>query len=326
MIMKLKHIAAAGALFISASLFAQEKTLSQYYSNRVMLNPALTGIGGTGNVGVNHRNQVNSLNMPVQTMSFSADNEHKRLGYGLLVSNQSSGDGGFKTTNALLSLAYHLPLDVSNTHVMSLGFQGGIINQNMDRSKLTFGSQYSSVFGPVLPSGETFTGGNSTALDVNTGINYSNNGTGKYRPFIGVAMFHVNKPEVKLTATESRIPQRYMANGGLTIDLENGLSLTPNVLYMSQANADFLSVGLMGRIAIDEFAGDNALNLGFNLRTNDALSFIAGATYNSLSFGFSYDVAAGNTRKQSIAQTATEFSLAYRFKKSANKKTTFPGF
>ena len=324
--MKLKHIAAAGALFISATMFAQEKTFSQYYSNKQMFNPALTGISKQGNIGVNHRNQVNSLNMPVQSMAFNADAEYKRLGYGIVIHNQSAGDGGFKTTNALLSLAYHLPLDVAENHIISLGFQGGILSQNMDVSKLSFASQYSSVFGPVLPSGETFTGGNSTALDVNTGISYTNNGTAKLRPFLGAALFHVNKPEQQLTASYSKVPSRFMAHGGLNIDMDNGFSLTPNAVYMSQAKASFVSAGLMAQLSFDESKNGNSANLGFNYRSNDALSFIAGMTINNLSFGFSYDVAAGNSKKQAIAQTATEFSLNYRFKKEGAKKSVLPSF
>ncbi|EMR01654.1 type IX secretion system membrane protein PorP/SprF [Cesiribacter andamanensis] len=48
-------------LLTSTPLFAQDPQFSQYYANPLYLNPALTGNGSAGRVGVNFRQQWPSI-------------------------------------------------------------------------------------------------------------------------------------------------------------------------------------------------------------------------------------------------------------------------
>ena len=321
--MKLKYIATiTGAMLMAGFAMAQEKSLSQFYSNRMLFNPAMTGITEGTNLGVNYRSQTNNIQMPMRLLALGVDSKIKSMGFGIVMNSQSSGDGGFKTTNLLASFAYHLPLDKKN--LLSFGLQGGLTSQAFDFSKLTFASQYSSAFGPVFPSGETFGNNRSSAVDANLGVFYSNTSTGKIRPFGGIALFHVNEPEQKLTAVASKIPSRLQIHGGSNFVVSENVTLIPHFAYFSQAKASLVSGGLNAKIDLPGKV--DGIYFGGNYRNNDAMTFMAGTVFNQLAIGFSYDVAVGNTKTAAIGQSAFEFSINYSFKKGAENGFAFPVF
>jgi type IX secretion system PorP/SprF family membrane protein len=321
--MKLNFIAfVAGCILSTISVSAQEKSLSQFYSNRMLFNPAMTGIANGTSMGINYRSQSNNIQMPMRILAVGAESKIKSLGFGVVLNSQSSGDGGFKTTNVLASFAYHLPIDQKN--LVSFGLQGGVTSQAFDFSKLTFASQYSSAFGPIFPSGESFGNNRSSAIDVNTGIFYSNNGKGKIRPFGGVAFFHVNQPEQKMTAIASKIPTRVQIHGGSNFEVSDRVTLIPHFAYFSQARANLISGGINAKIDIDGKV--DGIYFGGNYRNNDAMTFTVGTVYNHLALGFSYDAAVGNNKTASIGQSAIEFSVNYSFSKGAGSNFSFPVF
>ncbi|MBE7171367.1 MAG: type IX secretion system membrane protein PorP/SprF [Williamsia sp.] len=164
-----KPILAFLSLFSVCSLCAQQEPhYTQYILNQYILNPALTGIENYTDVKISHRHQwVGLQDAPVTTYltihtplgkkddritatSYDMPGENPRgrnywqdyeaakphHGIGLKIINDRTGPlnrfGGY------LSYAYHLGISAKTS--LAAGFEAGMRNISLDRSKLDFGS------------------------------------------------------------------------------------------------------------------------------------------------------------------------------------------
>ncbi|GAA4314869.1 PorP/SprF family type IX secretion system membrane protein [Compostibacter hankyongensis] len=308
------------------SLAQVDAHFSQYYSNPMWLNPALTGvIDGDYRITANYKRQWAELSDPYSTGSISFDTyPFNNLGVGGTILNQSAGDGGWNYTNALLSAAYRVLLDASGMNALSIGIQGGIINRHVDISKLRFGSQYNPItgFDPGASSGETFPKTSSTAFDANFGIMYFNgNPNNTLNPFAGAAVYHLSRPDDPFLGTENeRLPMRFDVHGGVRIKASDVINITPQALYMRQGNAHETALGLYGQYMLESQLTD--LIFGATWRLQDAVVPYVGFHLGDFVLGVSYDVNVSKLRTASEGKGGIEFSLSF----IPHKRITDPKF
>jgi Protein of unknown function (DUF3308). len=81
--------------------FAQDIRFSQFYANKLYLNPALAGSTNNSNVSLNYRNQWPNLDLPYVTYSVAFDNFYETLngGVGVMVIQDDQGDGALKNNH-----------------------------------------------------------------------------------------------------------------------------------------------------------------------------------------------------------------------------------
>ena len=134
---------------------AQDPVYSQFYYNRLELNPAFAGNDGGGKFRLNtfHRNLYRPIKGPFNSSNFSLDYGlcNANIGIGLIASNENQGDG-FLQTNKIEGVLSVGSLRLGRNFVGSVGFKLGYIFQNLDWSKYTFSDQYDPIFGNVRPS------------------------------------------------------------------------------------------------------------------------------------------------------------------------------
>lgn len=130
---------------------AQDPSFSQFYANRIYLNPAFAGLEpGIGVSGV-ARMQWARVDNGFRTYGFTAEMQvpAARLGLGLHLLNNTEGLGRLATNQAGLVLSYTIPGRNDNLH---FGMEGRLVQKTLDWDPLVFSDQLDPVYGVVNAS------------------------------------------------------------------------------------------------------------------------------------------------------------------------------
>ena len=313
----LKKIGCVCALVAAQEMAAQDFHLSQYDAAPQYLNPALTGIYFKAKSDyrfyANYRSQWKSLAAkPYSTSALAYDMEYKKFGIGGLLLNNRSGIGKFNTLSFLASGAYRIADDEAGPHNLSAGLQIGLFYKSFSPDKFSYDSQYSesapSGFDPSISSGESFAKTSLLKFDANMGVFYKYiEENKKVSPFAGLSIYHITKPNESFTDKKVRLPMRFVGHGGADIRVNDKLKLIPTVLYMNQAKAYDLNIGLMAWYTLASTEFD--VMLGADYRYKDAVVIQAGLKQGEHVFRISYDVNVSYLNAYSGGKGGIEFSL-----------------
>jgi type IX secretion system PorP/SprF family membrane protein len=320
----------------AAFLSAQDRHFSQFYSSPLTLNPALTGLfDGKYRVGGIYRDQWRGmLERPYQNFSFGADlrmdvpfmskSNTDKFGVGLLFYRDIIKALDFSTTQVAISGAYHKSLSYNNTQYLSLGFQLGLSQRNVNYDNLTFQDQWNGVDGYSLPRGELLPTNNFGYSDLSTGLNYVVNPAPKVSITAGIAYHHFNKPNVAFFKGAD-IPKQTLfprLSGQLAIQFpinkQHSIMMSPRILVAQQGPHLEINTGANFRVEVDKTYG-TSLHLGAWARpvrntegvNLDAIVIMAGIEYNQVLLGVSYDLNLPNIQKYRRTANVFEISLIY---------------
>ncbi|MCB0637243.1 MAG: PorP/SprF family type IX secretion system membrane protein [Lewinella sp.] len=329
-------------LVACSQAWSQDQHFSQFYASPLTLNPALTGaLQGKYRVSVIYRDQWrNALDNPYQTFSAAADfrytlNRYSKryrdaFGVGVLFYNDKVNVSNFSTNQIMVSGAFHKALDPNSDQFLSLGFQVGIAQRNINYSQLTFDDQFDGTNTFNDPTAEVFPENNFAFADYQVGLHYSYTPERGIGVFAGAAMHHVMEPEISFYYLEqpeedrderlsTTLYRKYSAHLSLQIPIGESTQFLPRVLAYSQGPHLTLNGGANFRFLLDDISG-TALHLGGWARPVqdqddgwqlDAIVGMVGIeTYNFL-LGFSYDITGGQLNLNSRSQSAFEISVAY---------------
>lgn len=245
---------------------AQDPVYSQFYYNRLEMNPAFAGADGNGKLRLNpfHRNIYRPIKGPFNSSSLSLDYGlcSANIGIGFILFNESQGDGFLNTNKIDFVLSKLIQIDRYNQ--LSIGGNLGFIFQNLDWSKYTFSDQYDPIFGNVRPSvNSSIVSDFSNANHLNLGVNYSGWHYNKRMSWnIGIAGNNlITKPQLGYI-NPYILPERYTAYGGLSFHSNPSLisnSLRVFTRFDMQAN-------YKTNILLSEYYLSDNLNLGIGYR------------------------------------------------------------
>lgn len=303
-------------LVLCKGLTAQiDPHFTQYYVYPSWLNPALTGaFDGDYRISGIYRNQWGNVSAPFSTPGLSVDFAgNKNLNYGISALNQTAGDGGYRYLTAYGSLAYTgVRFGVNGHQRIAFGMQAGIINRRFDRSKFTLGDQYNPTTGysPTNPTADVPSINKSLLFDIGAGVLYYDAQPGKKANFYaGFSAAHLNQPEDAFVSTQrEKLPMRYIAHAGVRLVLSDALSLTPNLMYARQGNAEEKMAGAYMQLRATE---NTEVLLGANYRFNDAISPYVGFYHKNMVLSVSYDVTTSDLAK--VARSASSFEISLSF-------------
>lgn len=317
-------------------LTAQDQHFTQFYASPQTLNPALTGaIDGTYRIGMNYRDQGRSMvEVPFTTASASIDfrigldSRRKvrgdKAGIGMVFFNDRSASVNFFTNYIGLSGAFHKSLSKNGDQFLSLGFQGGIGQRNVNYDNFIFNDQFDGSSNFDLQSQEILPTNNFSYSDLAVGLNYAYNPEKGPGVFVGASMFHVLEPEVSFF-TEAEVPgsnrlyRKYSGHAGMRLRLAQKVELFPRALIYIQGPHMAINTGTNFRF---EFGSNNnaAIHLGgwgrFTNNANATMTWDAavgmfGVEYNGFLVGFSYDAKILSLTSGGRPQGALEFSVTY---------------
>lgn len=281
------------AIFWSKTTFAQDAVFSQFYANRLYMNPAFAGTTAMPKIHLNFRDQWPAMNHAYVSYSASYDQyfEKANSGIGLLFVGDNAGSGIYRTI--AVGAIYSYQVNLSDAFAMKFGLQADFHQKTLDWNRLLFLDQIDPVTGfydpgnNLNPTGETASFDNNRSYaDVHAGVLAFSE-----RFFIGGTVKHINQPVESFTVDfTSRLPMRYSVHAGARLgDLENGensVTLSPNIMYTQQARFRQLNAG--SYLKIGYFLG--GLWYRYNLNYSDAVIFLLGAQKNIFTFGYSYDL------------------------------------
>lgn len=307
---------------------SQDFHLSQYDMTIQYLNPALTGIiiddyKSNYRVNATYRNQWSALNGdPFTTMILGYDMSYNRFGIGGFLYSNRAGNGNLNTFNFLLSGSYQI-LNNTTDHSLSVGLQIGFLNKSIDPNKFLFDSQYSASSGGLdanIPSGEALSRNTIWNFDSNIGIFYRNNDKNKRaNPYAGLSFTHITQPNESFY-NNNKLPARFTFHGGSEIKIDDEISINPNLLYMQQAKASELYVGLISNYKIKDT--DYTAIAGFAWRNQDAIIIHLGIKQKANTFRISYDFNTSSLSNYTRGIGALEFGLVYSGKMNLQKSNT----
>ena len=140
-----------GTLFLTIVCFtAQDQHFTQFYASPLTLNPALTGaFSGKYRLAIIYRDQWrNVLDNPYITMGGAIDTRfqigsHRRrtnnaFGLGVQFFSDRVPSIDFSTNQVNVSGAFHKSLNKNATEFLSLGFQLGIAQRNVNYERISF--------------------------------------------------------------------------------------------------------------------------------------------------------------------------------------------
>ena len=134
---------------LNFSSFSQDPSFSQFYANRIYLNPAFTGLDN--GIGVSTVSRLQWLVADKGFRTYGLTVEMKRpfinSGFGLTLFQDEQGAGDLRNTSIGMSYSYTIPL--RRNHEIKLGMQGRWVQKSIDWSKLIFSDQLDPVHGNI---------------------------------------------------------------------------------------------------------------------------------------------------------------------------------
>ncbi|HQW05668.1 MAG: PorP/SprF family type IX secretion system membrane protein [Flavobacteriales bacterium] len=312
------------ALCVGAGSMAQDAQLSQFETAPITLNPALTGMFENANFRMtsNVRSQWNSLSSSFLTTGFAYDiSIQQRFGAGLYMTNYNQA-GIVNTFQIGTAGAYNVS-EKNAHHSLSIGVHLGMVYKKVNNQQLLWDSQYNGgYFDSDLPSGEILQRGARFMPDVSAGVAYrSTHDRKRVNPFGNFALFHVTTPDESiLRTTKSDLPIRYSVNGGVRVEINDGMYLIPMALYMRQGNDQMINAGMLAEIGI--MGTTYSAVAGCSYRVNDAIIAQVGLKHNNAAFRFSYDVNVSSLKTYTRKNGAFEFSILYYGTHSGRQRRT----
>jgi type IX secretion system PorP/SprF family membrane protein len=304
---------------------AQDLHFSQFMNSPLLTNPANTGFlpDGDYRLGINYRNQWASVTaFPYKTMSAFGDVQTMQnsdntgwLGLGAVILRDEAGTSVLTSTKIYGSVAYHQMINAGS--LLSLGFNVGWANKNINTSNLTFPSQWNGQFFDshlvgIAPKFET---NNINYLDMQVGMNYAYFPNENAYLNAGFSAMHVNRPKETFfgdaSGIDNRIPVRYTGFLNGSFKLSDMLILNPNIYASLQAKSYEIVGGLNAHYNVSG-DGEKVLIAGAYYRYRDAVIPMIGLGYKDYTFTFTYDATTSSLKNFNNARGAFEFSLIKR--------------
>ncbi len=314
---------------------AQDIHFSQFYSQPLLLNPAMTGnLSEHYRVALTYRNQWASIPAPYSTVAAAIDasllgcqlgSDH--VGVGFAFYNDRSGDGILNDLSAMLSAAYHKGLTSDRRYMLSAGLQAAIKQKSINIQNLFFENQINSnlVFDGTLPNGEPFQSNRFSYFDLAGGAVLSGSPTDRANFYVGGAYYHFTKPketflvEEVLNVEPNLLDGRMVFHGGGSFMLGDQFSISPSALYMNQSASQEIVFGTAfgmnftqgSRYRRTNSEDNTSLYIGSWYRWEDAIIFMMGVDFKGFRFGFSYDINISPLKQASNSQGGIELALSF---------------
>ena len=311
---------------------SQDPHFSHIHASPLNNNPAWTGVFNDNfRLITNYRNQWKSPTSNFNTFNVSFDarfvipRTRMTLNGGMSFMNDSGGDLKFGTNNYNFMAGTTFPIGGGGRNFVTLGAQLGFIDNNINLANVQAIDD-----DPLLQS----IGLKKKSMDVSAGIGYFLSLDETRQIYAGVAMYHINAPDVSLLENANvQLYRRWVANVGANWGFKK-FGIQPGVILYWQGPhreitpGSYFYVQLRDRHYGDErsmklYAGlwaryyiETEYNSGF-----DALIFSTRYDLDKLSVGVSFDITLSQLAEASTIIGSPEISVIYTFSMKEKNKT-----
>jgi len=304
---------------------AQDMHFSQIFETPLLRNPSLTGIF-TGDVRLQsvYRTQWNTVTVPYQTTSLSGEvkkhvgNGDDFISYGCQILYDKAGSIALTSTHILPALNYNKSLSAYKNMYLSLGFMGGLVQRNFDRSKMTTNNQYDgTMYNSGLFDGENLASSSYSYLDGSVGMSLNGQigSDDNNNFFAGLAYHHFNQSK-RISFYNSRSEEmtpKWVASGGLRISMTNTSFFTLQSDYTVQGSYREIMGGALYSWKLDQNDENKyILHAGAYMRWKDAIIPVAKLEFRPFAVAVSYDANISQLKQSSNGRGGFEMSLTYQ--------------
>jgi len=322
---------------LSVTVSAQDPHFSQFFASPLTLNPALTGkFSGTYRVAGNYRNQWPEISNAYTTATASFDfhimqdriASNDTWGVGFMGYNDKSSNGAVNFNYAGISMAYHKGLDEEGFQQLGAGFQVTYANMLINTTNLNFADQLTTA-GFTNVTSEVFD--NSTLktkyIDVNAGVLYNGSTSDRNNFYLGISMYHLNRPQQQFTGATFALQPRTTIHGGGYFPLGTNSTIHISALHMMQGGASQTVIGgALQLIADPEAEKPSSFYFGSWIRFNDAIIPYVGLEFGDFRLGATYDYNYSSLKTASQNRGGIELSLIYTRKPTTERPVNCPKF
>lgn len=303
-------------IFIWNTGFCQLAISSQYTLIPTELNAGLTG-SSCGLRAITHYQNIKykylgntafinygaSFDMPITLKNGD------RIGLGYNYIGDRDGTPSYSNTAHSLNVAYlkRLSFVDGKPSFVSLGISAGIIKNTIEAGGLRWPSQIGpNGFDPAANPNEDVAG-SIQYPNVNVGLAFTGPITSSISTNSGLAINHINTPNVSLLHGNAPLKSRIVAYTRIDIMLNKKWSLNPSLYYTKQGPHDFYMIG--ADIAC-HFKQDKTISVGGGYGKNNQPFINAGIHIKRLNIGLNYGFTSRN------AYSKLECILAYQITKN----------
>lgn len=302
----MKKLLLTFTVIVSAVFYAnaQDPGFSQFYANKLYLNPAFAGSQEGLTLSAAYRNQWSYVPGGFTTYAVSADIQEPFINssFGFLASKDVEGEGLLTTTN--IGLIYGYIIKINKKANIHAAIKGSFAQKTVDWSRFTFTDQLDPVLGIVRPTTAAPIIDNKRYGDVDAGVvaRFQTEIFGRdAHNNIGFAVHHVFRPDESIQEVESLLPRRFTFHAGTMIEVvsfnysqKRVVYLSPNFKFDYQNNIKVVSYGMyaisqpmyiglfyQNKNGLIDFNNTNALifTAGFEGELNDDTRFAMGYSY-----------------------------------------------
>jgi type IX secretion system PorP/SprF family membrane protein len=297
------------------TLKAQDIHFTQFGYVPLAVNPAQTGLfEGTYRVGGLYRSQWQSSNIKgYQTPVVYADvpiaglRKQDWIGIGLNLYRDRAGISLLTNTDVGINVAYHLGMDKKQTTVLSFGVQAGFVQRNIDKSKLIFRDGLITGQSQDIP---LIDAQNKNYTDIGFGVNLRSKASKTTTYNVGLSVEHILSPKYNLiTSTIAKLPPRINLYGGLNVDLNKKMSLSPALIVRAQSGNTEIMLQALAGMKLDP-KKDITVKGGLGYRVGDAAQILLGMDYGDIRVGGAFDYTLSQVRNAN-SQNGFEIAVGY---------------
>jgi len=307
-------------LWLSLPSYGQDASFAQFFANQLYLNPAYAGNPKYQRASVVYRNQWLTRQSPYMTYGVNYDrffiDQNSGLGVNLINDMQALGALNWLT----LDVMYSYNVRVAYNAQIRGGIQAGGILKSQSTRNLIFPDMVDPSTGQVVGN-PGYSGTSRVMPDFAVGV------LGEWDIFYGgIAVHHLLEPiDSRIDDNTTKLPRKYTVHFGSDINLykryliRKSLILSPNLIYMQQANFKQLNLGVY--LSYLNIVGGFWLRNSFGV-TNSTFVFMAGYHDVSYSFAYSYDfsILRGGFRGLNTSSHEVTFGVNLEYKKRSRKR------
>lgn len=307
---------------------AQDIHFSQFNFSPLNQNPANTNLfDGDYRFAGNYRNQWPSVPVRYNTFSFSAEmnfytlRNNDRVGGGLVFFFDRAGDSRFTSLNTALSFSYIKALDKKLHHTLSGGIQLGVVNRNINYSKLSFDNQWNgNEYDSNIMIDENFARTRFNYFDLGVGVAYKWTKAERTNLTVGFSAMHLTQPKQTFYNDNSvKLNPRFTIHTRAQIKAAKRWDIVPELMWQMQDSKYEIDYGTHAKYyPAVKIPHTIAVNLGVYGRSTDAGWLLAGMDYDNLQVNLSYDVNFSKLNTASRYNGGFEVSVIYILAKVKN--------
>lgn len=307
--------------------YAQDVRFSQFYANKLYLNPALAGSDNYSHFSMNYRNQWPNLDLPFVTYSMSYDRYSKSLngGVGVMVFQDNQGKGALKTTTVSGMYSYYL--QINEKLVLRTALELSFIQKKLDWDKLVFPDQVSPIYGSVYPHNPS----GDPDRRSRAGVDFSSGLVASYgNYYFGASVNHLSQPNINFNEdVDAPLPMRYTLHAGAEYELGkeryNTFTIAPSFLFQKQGDFSQMNYGFY--VSKRSLVTGVWVNQNFEL-DYDAMIFLVGIDNKRFRVAYSFDYAVSKLVKTNTGahEISVSFMVGDRRTKHRIKSVRCPRF